>query len=32
VALAAFLDTLTDRTFITDPRFAYPDEACGRKL
>jgi cytochrome c peroxidase len=30
--LTAFLDTLTDRAFMTDPRFAYPDEACGRKL
>lgn len=30
--LRAFLDSLTDRTFLTDPRFAMPDRACGRKL
>lgn len=27
-ALAAFLASLTDRSFLTDPRFAPPDEAC----
>ncbi len=30
-ALAAFLATLTDRTFITDRRFALPPEACPVK-
>lgn len=32
VDLTAFLDTLTDRSFLTDPRFALPAEACGAKL
>lgn len=26
--IAAFLETLTDRGFVTDKRFAYPDDAC----
>lgn len=30
--LRAFLESLTDRTFLTDPRLAMPDRACGRKL
>lgn len=30
--LRAFLESLTDLTFLTDPRFAMPDRACGRKL
>jgi cytochrome c peroxidase len=32
IAIRAFLDSLTDRTFLTDPRFAMPDEACGKTL
>ncbi|WP_395337499.1 cytochrome c peroxidase [Novosphingobium sp. BL-8H] len=31
-ALLAFLNGLTDRTFLTDPRFSLPMEACGRPL
>ncbi|MCT2398319.1 cytochrome-c peroxidase [Novosphingobium mangrovi (ex Huang et al. 2023)] len=31
-ALAVFLDTLTDRDFLTDPRFALPAQACGQPL
>ncbi len=27
-ALVGFLDLLTDRAFVTDPRFAYPDGPC----
>lgn len=27
-AVAAFLDLMTDRTFVSDPRFAYPDGPC----
>ena len=27
-ALISFLDALTDRTFLTDKRFAYPDDLC----
>ncbi len=27
-AIAGFLDLMTDRTFVTDPRFAYPDGPC----
>ena len=30
--LVAFLDSLTDRSFVTDPRFALPKTACGKKL
>jgi cytochrome c peroxidase len=30
--LLAFLGSLTDQGFLTDPRFAMPDRACGRKL
>jgi len=30
--LLAFLQHLTDETFLKDKRFAYPEEACGRKL
>lgn len=30
--LVAFIGTLTDAHFVTDPRFAYPDKVCGRKL
>ena len=26
--LQAFFNTLTDRTFMTDPRFSLPPEAC----
>ncbi|HEX7858228.1 MAG TPA: cytochrome c peroxidase [Sphingobium sp.] len=28
----AFLETLTDRTFLTDPRLALPAKACGKPL
>jgi cytochrome c peroxidase len=28
----AFLDALTDRRFVSDPRFALPKTACGRPL
>lgn len=31
-ALIAFLEGLSDRDFITDPRFAMPDRACGKRL
>ncbi len=27
-AVAAFLDLMTDRSFVADPRFAYPDGPC----
>jgi cytochrome c peroxidase len=30
--LVAFLDSLTDRTFVTDPRFSLPKTACGKRL
>ncbi len=30
--LVAFLDSLTDRTFIADPRFSLPKTACGKRL
>lgn len=30
--LLAFLDSLTDRHFLSDRRFALPDRACGRRL
>lgn len=30
--LVAFLGALTDRRFVTDPRFALPAKACGRRL
>ncbi len=29
-AVIAMLEGLTDRRFVTDPRFAYPDKLCGR--
>jgi len=29
--LLAFMDTLTDRTFVTDPRFSLPKTHCGKK-
>lgn len=32
IAITAFLDSLTDQAFLTDPRFAMPAEACGKKL
>lgn len=28
--LTAFIDTLTDRRFVSDPRLAYPETSCGR--
>ncbi len=28
----AFIGALTDRTFIADPKLAYPDTACGKRL
>ena len=31
-ALAAFLHSLTDETFVANPAFAYPEEACGKPL
>lgn len=31
-ALLAYLDGNIDRTFITDPKFSRPDEACGKPL
>ncbi|MFT3967506.1 MAG: cytochrome c peroxidase [Sphingobium sp.] len=31
-ALVAFLQALTDPGFVTDPRFALPDRACGKPL
>ncbi|HZZ69847.1 MAG TPA: cytochrome c peroxidase [Phenylobacterium sp.] len=30
--LVAFLDGLTDRAFVTDPRFALPKTRCGKPL
>jgi len=30
--LLAFLDTLTDREFVENPKFAYPETACGKPL
>ncbi|MGC4252962.1 MAG: cytochrome c peroxidase [Sphingobium sp.] len=30
--LRAFLESLTDRAFLADLRFAMPDRVCGRKL
>ncbi|MEW5684192.1 MAG: cytochrome c peroxidase [Pseudomonadota bacterium] len=30
--LTAFLESLTDETFLKDPRFALPDTACDRPL
>ena len=30
--LIAFLKALTDKSFLTDPRFALPQTACGRPL
>lgn len=30
--LIALIGALTDERFIADPRFAYPDKACGRRL
>ncbi len=30
--LTAFLHALTDETFVTDPKFALPDRACGKQL
>lgn len=30
--LVAFLGTLTDRRFVSDPRFALPAKACGKRL
>ncbi|MFC0202817.1 cytochrome-c peroxidase [Novosphingobium soli] len=30
--LLAFLDDLTDRTFLADPQFSRPDRACGKPL
>lgn len=30
--IIAFLDTLTDRTFVADPRYALPRTACGEAL
>lgn len=31
-ALLAFLNSLTDRGFLSDPRFSLPMEACGKRL
>lgn len=31
-SLIAFLEALTDQAFLTDPRFAMPDRACGKRL
>jgi cytochrome c peroxidase len=31
-ALLAFLDALTDRAFLTNPRLSMPDRACGKRL
>ncbi|WP_395397563.1 cytochrome c peroxidase [Novosphingobium sp. BL-8A] len=31
-ALLAFLNSLTDRAFLADPRLSLPMEACGRRL
>lgn len=30
--ISIFLDHLTDTRFLTDPRFAMPDRACGKRL
>lgn len=30
--MIAFLESLTDQKLLTDPRFAIPERACGRKL
>jgi len=30
--LLALLDALTDRSFVSDPKFALPHEACGKPL
>lgn len=30
--LTGFIGTLTDERFVADPRFAYPERVCGRKL
>lgn len=30
--LGALLDQMTDARFLTDPRFAMPDRACGKRL
>jgi cytochrome c peroxidase len=30
--LVAYLDALTDKTFVTDPRFALPKTRCGKRL
>lgn len=30
--LTGFIGALTDERFIADPRFAYPERVCGRKL
>ncbi|HEX7873444.1 MAG TPA: cytochrome c peroxidase [Sphingobium sp.] len=30
--LIAFLEALTDRAFVTDPRLALPEKACGKPL
>lgn len=32
LALEAMLGALTDKRFISDPRYALPDEACGKRL
>jgi cytochrome c peroxidase len=31
-SLIAFLEALTDQIFLTDPRFAMPNRACGKRL
>lgn len=31
-AIIAFLDAMTDRSFLSDRRYALPDSACGRAL
>lgn len=31
-SLIAFLEALTDQSFLTDPRLAMPDRACGKRL
>ena len=30
--IVAFISALTDQRFITDPQFALPMRACGKKL
>lgn len=30
--LVAFLNALTDRGFVSDPKFSLPDRACGKRL